>query len=146
MIRLSILARSRRVAMTALLTVSAASVACASTSKARTMSPPRDSKQWTAVTCVSCVKAGVAVSVRNSIDANGKTGRHMAAQIRNLNPHAVVLVLEIVPEQPRPLDAALLSEKFRVMLHPAGGGQDSSIVMLHARDLQDVAVHDVEKF
>jgi hypothetical protein len=70
----------------------------------------------------------------------------MAAMIRNLNPHSVALVLEIVPEQPRPMDAALLSQKWQVMLHAAGGTQDSSIVMLSARDVQGVAVHDVEKF
>jgi hypothetical protein len=86
------------------------------------------------------------VSVRNSLDAKGTPGRHMAALIRNLNPHAVALVLEIVPEQPRPMDEALLSQKWQVMLHPAGDDRASSMVMLSARDVQGVAVHDVERF
>jgi hypothetical protein len=145
MIRLRILARSRA-ALAALLSMSAASVACASTYTPLAVSAPRNPKQWTVLSCESCVQAGVQVSVRNSIDAKGNTGQHMAAQIRNLNPHAVVLVLQIVPEQSRPMDAALLSESFRVMLHPAGGSQDTSVVTVLARDLQAVAVHDVEKF
>jgi hypothetical protein len=146
MIRFNILARSRRLAIAALLSVSFASVACASTWTSRGTMAPRDPKQWTTVNCVSCAQAGVQVSVRNSFDAKGKTGRHMAALIRNLNPHPVALVLELVPEQPRPMDEALLSQRWQVMLHAAGGTQDSSIVMLRASNVQGVAVHDVERF
>jgi hypothetical protein len=146
MTRFNIVARSRRAAIAALLTISVGSVACASTSNAPIANARRDPAQWTAVSCTSCVQAGVEVSVRNSINSKGKTGRHMATQIRNLNPHAVVLMLEVVPEQPRPADAALISEKWRIMLHPAGGPNDSSIVLLQAHELQDVAVHNVEKF
>jgi hypothetical protein len=146
MVRSSLRARTRRVAAAAFLTLMAAAAACASAQSARTAEPKRDPKQWTAVSCASCTQAGVEVSLRNSLDAAGKTGRHMAAQVRNLNPHAVVLVLEIVPEQPRPADEALTTEKWRVMLQPAGAGQDASTVLFHARDVQGVAVHDVEKF
>ncbi len=147
MIRSSIHVLVRRTAAAAFLTVAVASAACASTPSSWTVDPKRDPKQWSAVTCTTCTQAGVEVSVRNSINDTGKTGRHMAARVRNLNPHAVVLVLEIVPDQPRPMDEGLpLSERWRVMLHPAGEGQDSSTVFFHGRDVQSVAVHAVERF
>ena len=138
--------RTRRLVMAALLTFSVASVACANAWSPRAKTTPRDPQQWTTVSCASCARHGVEVSVRNSLDAKGTTGRHMAARIRNLNPHAVALVLEIVPEQPRTMDESLMSQKWQVMLHPAGDDGASSMVMLNARDVQGVAVHDVERF
>ena len=54
---------------------------------------------------------------------------------------------EIVPDQPRPMDeGTILSEKWRLMLSPSGDREHSSTVLLRARHVQGVAVHDVEKF
>jgi hypothetical protein len=147
MIRSNLTAISRRAALAALLVVSGASVACASTGATQGRTPPRDPKQWSAVSCATCTQTGVEVSVRNSIDDKGKAGRHMVARVRNLNAHAVVLVLEVVPDQLLPMDDTLpLSERWRVMLHPAGAAQDETTVLFHARDVANVTVHSVEKF
>jgi hypothetical protein len=132
----------RRLVPVVLLAIAAA---CAGAPAMPSVAPTRDPEQWTAVSCGSCQQAGVQVALRNSLDAAGKPGRYMAAQVKNLNPHAVVLVLEIVPSQPRPADDALRTETWRLMLHPAGEGRDSSTVLLHARDVQGVAVHHVER-
>jgi len=47
--------------------------------------------------CVTCARARIAIDLRYWVTAAGRAGSHTLARVRNLNPHAVVLVALFVP-------------------------------------------------
>jgi hypothetical protein len=96
--------------------------------------------------CATCAPARVAVEARRSISASGRAGSHLFARVRNLNPHAIALIVSFLPQYNAPSEGDVPAENWPLQLAPAGGEQAERVIMLRRPWAVEAAVHNVERY
>ena len=110
------------------------------------LAPATAPGEWRAMPCATCERTRIAVETRRSLGADGRAGQHTFARVRNLNAHAVALVVAFEPDHLADGDGFVPAEYWPLQLAPADSARAETVLMLRRPRPVRAAVHDVERF
>jgi hypothetical protein len=137
------LRRRRLSATTALLLIAAPHVLIACSPSRAEIAP--DPRVWSPVACADCVKAGVTIETRRSVDEKGDVGRYVLARVSNLNAHTVIFDLDLIADRVPSGDPDFIRKGWRVTLAPAGSASAATTLPVSFETIARATVSSVER-